>query len=261
MARREKTVSMRWGGSADVQSGQAAVEAALTLPLSVFLILGTLQMFLMLQARVLTEYAAFHAVRTGSVKHGDCEAMTHAAIATLLPAFARTDTADNLGAAFRAHREDKYKPNLDMGYNGDIVWVARSSPTLADIAIDEEETFDDPARYQEPNDVTRLEARIVFWYPLRIPFANWVLSRMFLAHLGLQTYTNINPLMPVYRANWATGVNAFPLEYAIRDELLARVGRSEFVFPLQATYVMRMMTPPRPRYFETQNCLPTPEGL
>jgi hypothetical protein len=252
---------MRWGGSADVQSGQAAVEAALTLPLSVFLILGTLQMFLMMQARILTEYAAFHAVRTGSVKHGDCEAMTHAAIATLLPTFARTDSAQALGDAFRAHREDKYKPNLDMGYNGDIVWIARSRPTLADISLTEEEDFDDPARYSDADDVTRLEARIVFWYPLRIPLANWVLSRMFLAHLGLQTYTGINPLMPVYRANWATGASAFPLDYAIRNELSARVGRNEFVFPLQATYAMRMMTPPRPRYFETQNCLPTPEGL
>lgn len=252
---------MHRGGSADMQAGQAAVEAALTLPLSVFLILGTLQMFLMLQARVITEYAAFHAVRTGTVKHGDCDAMTDAAIATLLPAFARVDTPERLGDAFKAHKEDKYKPRLDMGYNGDIVWVARERPTLAEISDTEEEDFDDPARYQNANDVMRLEARIVFWYPLRIPFANWVLSRMFLAHLGLQNYTALNPLMPVYRANWTTGVNAFPLEYYIREELLSRVGRDEYVFPLQASYVMRMMTPPRPRYFETQNCRPTPEGL
>ena len=33
------------------ESGQAAVESALTLPLAVFLILGSLQLFLMLQAR------------------------------------------------------------------------------------------------------------------------------------------------------------------------------------------------------------------
>jgi hypothetical protein len=252
---------MRRGGSADRQSGQAAVESALTLPLSVFLILGTIQMFLMMQARILTEYAAFHAARTGSVKHGDCEAMTHAAIATLLPTFARTDSPEALGRAFRVHRHGKYHPPQDMGYNGDIVWVARTSPTLADISTTEDEDFDDPARYQTADDVMRLEARIVFWYPMRIPFANWVLSRMFLAHLGLQSYTEQNPLMPVYRANWQTGVNVFPLSYFIRDELSSRVGRKEYVFPLQATYVMRMMTPPQQRYFNTQNCPPTPEGL
>ncbi len=54
-------------GSVNRESGQALVEAALTLPLTVFLILGTLQLFLLLQARTLTEYAAFLAVRKGSV--------------------------------------------------------------------------------------------------------------------------------------------------------------------------------------------------
>jgi TadE-like protein len=253
---------MRRGGSADMQSGQASVEAAITLPLSVFLILGTLQMFLMLQARILTEYAAFHAARTGSVKQGNCEAMTHAAIATLLPAFARTDSPAALGAAFRAHRDGRYQPALDIGYNGDIVWVARSSPTVADISATEEEDFDDPDRYLDADDVTRLETRLVFWYPMRIPFANWVLSQMFLAHMGLQDATGgMNPLMPVHRANWRRGVNVFPLETFIRSELQQRVARSEYVFPLQATYAMRMMTPPRASNFNTQNCPPTPEGL
>jgi hypothetical protein len=252
---------MRWGGSANVQSGQAAVEAALTLPLTVFLLLGTLQLFLLLQARVLTEYAAFRAVRTGVVKHGDCEAMTHAAIAALLPSFARTDSPAALGASFRAHREGQYQPQLDMGFNGSIVWVTRESPRLTDISATEEEDFDDPARYPSVQDVMRLEARIVFWYPLRIPFADWVLTRMFLAHLGLRDYSAADPLQPVHKAAWRQGVNAFTLETAIRNELLERVDRREYVFPLQATHVMRMMTPPRPRYFVTQNCPPTPETL
>jgi hypothetical protein len=252
---------MRWGGSADMQSGQSAVEAALTLPLTVFLIVGTLQLFLLLQARALTEYAAFRAVRTGSVKHGDCEAMTHAAIAALLPSFARTDSPAALGAAFRAHRDDQYNPQLDMGFSGSIVWVARERPLSGEISATEEEDFDDPARYQAVQDVTRLEARIVFWYPLRIPFADWVLSRMFLAQMGLRDYTAANPLQPVRTASWVRGRNAFSLDSAILEELLARVDRKEYVFPLQATHVMRMMTPPRPRHFTTQNCPPTPEGL
>jgi len=54
---------MRKPRSACTESGQATVEAALTLPLTVFLVLGTVQMFLLLQARLLTEYAAFRAVR------------------------------------------------------------------------------------------------------------------------------------------------------------------------------------------------------
>jgi hypothetical protein len=67
------------------ERGQAAVEAALTLPLTIFLILGSLQLFMMLQGRIMSEYAAFEAVRAGSRYHGDCKPMTHAVLAALLP--------------------------------------------------------------------------------------------------------------------------------------------------------------------------------
>ncbi len=246
--------------SAGTESGQAAVEAALTLPLTVFLVLGTIQLFLLLQARLLTEYAAFRAVRTGVVKYGDCEPMTHAALGALLPAITRTDSAAALGGAFNARRDNTYKPQRDAGHTGSIVWLARERPRLEDIPPDEEESFDDPARYQQLADVMRLETRLVFWYPMRIPFANWVLSRMFLAHLGLRNYTAVNPLQPTQTANWTRRTD-FSLNAAIRQELLDRVGRKEYVFPLQASYTMRMMTPARPRFFQVQNCPPTPEGL
>ena len=48
-------------------SGQALVESALTLPLLVFMVLGTLQLFMMLHARIMTQYAAYKAVRAGSL--------------------------------------------------------------------------------------------------------------------------------------------------------------------------------------------------
>lgn len=242
------------------ESGQAAVEAALTLPLSIFLILGTVQFFLLLQARTLTEYAAFRAVRTGSVKYGDCEAMTHAAIAALLPTFARTDSAAALGTAFRNHRDNKYQANHDSGHTGDIVWIVRERPVGNDIRADEEESFDAPERYRTPNDVVRMEARLIFWYPMRVPFANWVLGRMFLAHLGLRDYTAANPLMSPRTAQWGSQTG-FRLHGTIGQELLSRANRYEYVFPLQANYTMRMMTPPRRSNFTRQNCAPTPENL
>ena len=242
------------------QSGQATVEAALTLPLTIFLMLGTLQFFLLLQARALTEYAAFRAVRTGSVKHGDCEAMTHAALGVLLPSFARTDSPAALGAAFRTHRDNRYHSKADGGHTGTIVWIARERPLSGSLRGDEEESFDDVNRYASVEDVVRLEARLVFWFPMRIPFANWVLGRMFLAHLGLREYSSTDPLQPARTAHW--GGRAPPvLDVAIREELLERAARREYVFPLQATYAMRMMTPARPRYFRKQNCPLTPEGL
>jgi hypothetical protein len=249
-------------GPQDAQSGQAAVEAALTLPLTIFVILGTLQFFLLLQARTMTEYAAFLAVRTGSVKHGDCEAMTHAAVASLLPTFARTDSAATLGTAFRNHRDNLYQPAQDAGNSGAIVWIVRERPLQSEIQTTEEETFDDPARYTQPNDVMRLEARLIFWYPMRIPFANWVLGRMMLAHWGLLDYTAADPLGPVHKARWSDGTTSpAMLERAIGQEMLDRAQRQQYVFPLQATSVMRMMTPARLKNFMTQNCPLTPERL
>src|SRR5205814_5690456 len=92
----------------DQQSGQAAVETALTLPLLLFLVLGTLQLFLMFQARLMTEYAAYRAVREGSVSQGNCKRMLQAALVTLLPTFTKTTTAANLAGAFGARCDNKY---------------------------------------------------------------------------------------------------------------------------------------------------------
>jgi hypothetical protein len=243
--------------AADPQSGQAAVEAALTLPLTLFLVLGTLQFFLLLQARTMAEYAAFRAVRTGSVKHGDCKAMTHAAIAALLPTFARTDSPEALGQAFGVHNDNRYHGS---GHTGPIVWITRERPLSGSISANEEELFDDPAIYGGPRDVMRLESRLIFWYPLRIPFANWVLTRMFLARWGLRTYAAQNPLLLTETAHWNERTSP-GFDGAIVGEMLSRSNQGEYVFPLQASYSMRMMMPARRTYFQTQNCAPTPEGL
>src|SRR3954452_1659625 len=86
-------------------SGQAAVEAALTMPLMTFVLLGSLQMFMMMHARILTQLAAFQATRAASMNHGNCERMVHAAILQLLPAiepFAKPtgSLSTNVAAAF-----------------------------------------------------------------------------------------------------------------------------------------------------------------
>jgi len=85
---------MQWLQS---ESGQAAVETALTMPLVVFFALGTLQLAAMQQARLLTEYAAFQAARAGIVWNGSGERMHDAALWALLPTLGRTDGSDALG--------------------------------------------------------------------------------------------------------------------------------------------------------------------
>lgn len=249
------------------QSGQAAVEAALTLPLTVFLILGILQLFLMLQARIMAEYAAFRATRAGSVRHGSCESMTDAAILALLPTFhsylgnggAGLTPGEKLGMAFQRRKANAYTAGLDGRHNGPIVWIIRDSPV--GFFASEDSDFDEP-RTAAQVDAMRLETRLVFWFPLRIPFANWVISRMMLAHWGYMTYTSQNPLMLTQRANWTQSPTmTMSLESAIVNEMLARVASEQYVIPIHASASLRMMTPAQGQFFLTKNCPPAPETL
>ncbi|ATB31967.1 TadE/TadG family type IV pilus assembly protein [Melittangium boletus] len=253
------------------QSGQAAVEAALTLPLTIFLILGTLQLFMMLQGRIMAEYAAFAAVRAGSRQHGDCKPMVHAALAGLLPSVISFTGGSGGGSAAQKMAEAWKKrigspSNPDPKYqdgkhNGPVFWLVRESPKPGDFQGKEDLTFDTPEG--DGSDAMRLEVRLVYWYRLRIPFADWVMSRMFLAHLGLKNYNAANPLILTQtQAGWTKSEKrTVDLESSIRQELSSRVNSGQYVFPIHATYGMRMMTPARRTYFQQQNCASAPEGL
>ncbi|HEY0840991.1 MAG TPA: TadE/TadG family type IV pilus assembly protein, partial [Vulgatibacter sp.] len=67
------------------QRGQVAVETAIVLPLFLACLLGLLQLALLQQARLLTEYAAYQAARAGIVWNGDPGVMKDAAIFALAP--------------------------------------------------------------------------------------------------------------------------------------------------------------------------------
>lgn len=247
-------------------AGQAAVETALVMPLTIFLILGVLQLFLLYHARIAAEVAAFKSTRAGSLSQGKCERMVQAAVATLLPAFNRTDGAAALANSFRLHRDNQFVPAVDSGHRGDIVWIVRERPLANDIAGPEDARFDDPDRMLDAargRGPLRLEVRLIFWYPMRIPFANWVIARMVLAHWGLQDYRGANPLMLTVRdARWTRGSGNYSSRTAglqsipqtIGGEMLARTNRREYAFPVEATYSMRMMTPARRAFFQPQNC-------
>jgi hypothetical protein len=246
------------------QSGQAAVETAITMPLTIFMLLGTLQLFMLLQGRLFAEHAAYKAVRTGVVRHGDCKAMTHAAIAAVLPSFisylgdgTEGGSADEkLANAWKArtigHSDDNgYDPGLDNGHNGPVVWIFREHPRVAEVTPDSEDDFDD---LDEPG--YRLEVRLVYWYPLRIPFANWVMAAMYRAYFGLSAYNSVNPLMPTQKAKWTqAGMRTLGTSAA---EFESRFSQGQYVFPVSASYGMRMMTPPRREFFKRQDCEPAP---
>jgi hypothetical protein len=252
--------------------GQAAVEAALTLPLVIFIILGTMQLFMMFNARILTQLAAFKATRTGSVSHGSCQRMLHASILQLLPAMDSYMTpsagtpGQKLANAFRIRMFNRYsgtrKDLIDKGgssvnASGTIVWIIRDFGPRRAFAGPMDADFD---QNQTMGDIMRLETRLIFWFPMRIPFANWVISKIVLSAWQLETYTYANPLMMTQKANWA-GTGAGRPAAAIAAEMAARHATGEYVFPISATYSMRMMTPLKALNAVPKNCAPTPPGL
>lgn len=228
------------------ESGQALVEAALTMPMAIFLILGTIQLFLMLQARIMAEYAVVQAVRQGSVRYAACEPMVHTAVSLVLPTFRRTDDGETLGAAFKdvfnGGMDFRFKPGADFGHDGQIVWLY---PSLSQgIRGNEEQVFDD---LSQAADRPVLSAQMVFWFPLKIPFANWIIARMALAENGIRDYTAANPLMFTRKnANWTDGGGAHALAAdEQRAEWSMRVSASKYTVPIVVNAAMPMMSPPR----------------
>ncbi len=249
------------------EAGQAAVESALTLPLAVFLILGTLQLFMMMNGRLMAEHAAFKAVRTGVVKHGDCVAMTHSAVAALLPSFSSflgqatpgATPAQKIANAVRLRTQgqpydNSYLPGLDSGHDRTIVWIDRVRPRTSEVTARSEHDFDDFSQPRANGEFGyRLEVQLVYWFPMKIPFANWVMATMFKAYFGLGTRVGpVDPLINSQQSSWTD--EGSRLDANIASEFDTRYRLKQYSFPIKASYAMRMMTPPRRALFRTQNC-------
>jgi hypothetical protein len=237
------------------QSGQAAVEAALTMPLALFMVLGTLQLFLMLQARTMAQYAVYKATRAGSISQGDCTAMTHAAIAVLLPAITKTDSSATLVAEFTLRQHNQYMVvNNGIPYVGQIVEIYREKPATGDVPNPEDPDFDSPDVDQSK---MRLEVRMLYWYWMKIPFANQVMSAMYRAQFGVSAFIGANPLEPVQNAVW-TGSSSFgPDSWPggnVGANMDAWAALGMYVFPIKVNFTMRMMTPAKQKFFTTPDC-------
>ncbi|MBK7861572.1 MAG: pilus assembly protein [Archangiaceae bacterium] len=223
----------------------------------IFLFLGTLQLFLCYQARLMALYAASRAVSAGSRNHANCGSMNDAALAALLPVIETFGGSRHNGSLATRFGEAFAERNLGRPYatfsghdglhsGASIFWLVRDLPG------DSEETFD------APNNADRtLALRMVFWYPMRIPFADWVLSSMFRAHYNLQDYVASNPLLSAEKAHWKRD-GGYNLNGAIGSEMQLRASSKQYVFPITVGWAMRMMTPVRNG---ARSCPPAPGGL
>ncbi|MBS2029634.1 MAG: pilus assembly protein [Deltaproteobacteria bacterium] len=201
------------------QRGQAAVETAIVMPLNIFLLLSIIQFGLISQARYMAKYAAYRAARVGSMQHADKTKMLAAAQAAVLPVLAMPSVtwltnASNPGAMEVIQPTNNFssvmKKTLLLKLNNtippgmDFVKVVVCGPLKDDVTNITEESlnsngsssqvdFDDPratldlpSGWSPQSDLkkflaTKLRVQVQLNYVMPIPFANWIISRAYLA--------------------------------------------------------------------------------
>ena len=249
------------------EQGQALVEAAFILPAMIFLLLLTIQLTQLQQARIMVEYAAFSAARTGIVKNGDNGPsngfdgpMHDAAVAAILPTFGRTDDPTHFAQTWlRFRAEDLVLKPLGLSQ----VRIFVHNPVKSDFATlgshlnGQEIDFDDvrPAAAE----ATLLSLQVRYLYEMRVPFANKLIQTIWLA-------SKANILSQWRGADWTsptlgtqTGPSAINISRGlaagrvvpdgtpegIRLAGLVAAGQAnKFYLPVEAFYTMRMQSNP-----------------
>jgi len=241
--------------------GQAVVESAIVLPLMTFLILGTIQLTMMQQARLMTEYAAFQACRAGIVWNADKDQMKKAAMIALLPTVGRTDSTTEFAKTWAKMKLALEAGNLlgavlgglpgGIGHAADIIDIETLSPSgLSGPEVDFDKVGDDTVR-----DQTRLTIKLTYLYLMRIPFANWVIHDAWsAAHAGIRYTGPIDrPMIGTQQRNANVARAAAAAKEALKGDFrsaarFALIGvlanNGYYLIPLEATYTMRMQSNP-----------------
>jgi len=243
--------------------GQAAVESALTIPMMTFAMLGIVQLSVAYHARILAEYAAFKAARAGSVYRADCDRMTKAALSALAPSAAHAHGQTSMAAIYLATQAEN-KGNTDIwrdthgvvsGGGGrvttsPIVWLSYKLENVDDDFDKQLESGDDK--------VPRIRVRLAYFFQYRIPFANWVMVRYWLAQQALlsnwgQSDQSDSTMMNVKARAATTDKVSSNLTSDLRaasDEMVNRVYLNMiggmYTSPIVTTWSMRMFSDPLP---------------
>jgi len=239
-----------WG-----QTGQALVETAIVMPLYVFLMLGLLQLGLMHQARLMVKYAAYKAVRAGSLSDADKTVMERAALGVLLPLISKNDsgTEDIKPVTGPLSMGEKWAwPSVQANKSAGIkiATVTICGPLKGDEPGGKKEVdFDDPkyanAGTWRKSEATKLRVQVTFMYRMPIPFANAVIERiMWAQQLPSVLYLKKNP----------GEVTRYGADYTAYN----RAANQDHVYaiPIRANYTMRMMSNVFPdRLPESNKCV------
>lgn len=260
------------------EKGQAMSETAIILPLFIFMLLGTLQLGLIYQARYLLKYAAYRASRMGALQNACDEPMRDAALSVLAPiigtgislergarwsqgeGYSQTDNIVNYEKAIarsKALAGPSGAPILD------VIVCGPTTEHLKGASLNEDELdFDDPRNLLWENralgketlrqfERTKLRVQVQYLHQLIIPFANWIIfyswtGMNLLRELRMQTkYTNSPNIPGVVRTGTLSDDQgnghrnkAEHLPVLVAHAQLAQ----RYFLPLHANYSFRMQS-------------------
>lgn len=268
-------------GTVATLRGQAAVETALVLPLTTFLILGVMQLSLLTQSRAVVKYAAYRAARAGALHNACIGKMEQAARAALVPLVSvndkllRTTDAASYMTSYaltlpNLHIPDAVLPIVEVRICGPLRNFLDSSPTFNPQGGGEEVDFDDlwntevgtvgdPKLEVRSFERTRLRVQVKFNQKMIIPFANALIFQIW---SGQQLYSSVMTAGPTKTDSWEGG-QAHTADVGTANEgralaqgsgayrALAAVGR--YYLPIYANYAFRMQS----NFFLNQCPLPT----
>jgi len=241
------------------ERGQAMVESAIIIPMYVFLILGLLQLGLIHQARLMTKYAAYKAVRAGALHSADNDAMRETALWALMPLISKNVSDVEVikpvaspmdyemkWLEFGVARQGKMLP-MPMQY----VEVATCGPTQDALPWKTKEVdFDDPKIASaavgkrdnsnwKKSERTKLRVQVTFNYRMPIPFANALFHYMaFGKEITRAMYLGGN-----HASQRAQGMQR--RQKALNDGLMVydtMGSQGIYVWPIRASYSMRMQS-------------------
>jgi hypothetical protein len=226
---------------------------ALIAPMTVFVILGVIQLAMMFHARYATYYAAYMAARAGSVQRARCSKMVTAGLLAVAPALQRVadNTQDTPGATYSAASfvaaYEKIKGNDYGTYRNvigfmPIVQVELVHPTSQDVqGRSGDNDFDDVSASK----TMMITTKVTFNYEMRIPFANRIIheSWTMAQYLG-----GIDALIPTeQRPDNPRGGYTAPYEIVARQNHV-------YIIPIVATYTTRMMSNPEQNSLAPHTC-------
>lgn len=226
----------------------------------VFIVLGVVQLGMMHQARLMTEYAAYRAARAGIVNHGDCDLMEESAYMAVLPTLGpppsggpgRVDTLARAMSVYWQYKDiptnKRYLPSTLPRIRLEILNPKKSqlSGLFSNYGshLNQREIDYDDIRDATVIEANLLSVRVTYFYNMRIPFANWLMHSFFMGREVLGDLRGVQFEVQKARGQYATSYleNYGASKGADYAQMKLLSTRGTFVIPLISTYSMRMQS-------------------